>query len=42
MARVLIGCETSGVFRRAFLDRGHDAMAAIQAAARGQNKKERP
>ncbi len=25
--RVLIGCEFSGVVRRAFLDRGHDAMS---------------
>lgn len=25
--RVLIGCETSGVVRRAFLDRGHDAWS---------------
>jgi hypothetical protein len=25
--RVLIGCETSGVMRRAFADRGHDAWS---------------
>ncbi len=25
--RVLIGCETSGIVRRAFLDRGHDAWS---------------
>ncbi|MEX5597085.1 hypothetical protein [Pseudophaeobacter sp. C1-32P7] len=25
--RVLVGCETSGVVRRAFLDRGHDAWS---------------
>ena len=27
MARVLIGCETSGIVRDAFLDRGHDAWS---------------
>ena len=25
--RVLIGCETSGIVRRAFLARGHDAWS---------------
>ncbi|WP_371810346.1 hypothetical protein [Ruegeria sp. HKCCD8929] len=25
--RVLVGCETSGIVRRAFLDRGHDAWS---------------
>jgi len=39
MARVLIGCETSGVFRRAFLDRGHDAWSCdLEPAEDGSNR----
>ena len=37
--RVLIGCETSGVVRRAFLDRGHDAWSCdILPAEDGSNR----
>lgn len=27
MAKVLVGCETSGIVREAFLARGHDAWS---------------
>lgn len=37
--RVLIACETSGVFRRAFLARGHDAWSNdIEPAEDGSNR----
>lgn len=37
--RVLIGCETSGVFRRAFLARGHDAWSCdLLPAEDGSNR----
>ena len=33
-SHVLIGCETSGVMRRAFADRGHDVWSCA-CASRG-------
>lgn len=37
--RVLIGCETSGVMRRAFADRGHDVWSCdLLAAEDGSNR----
>jgi hypothetical protein len=37
--RVLIGCETSGVLRRAFADRGHDAWSCdLMPAEDGSNR----
>ncbi|MFW8594937.1 hypothetical protein [Cribrihabitans neustonicus] len=37
--RVLIGCETSGIARRAFTDRGHDVWSCdIEAAEDGSNR----
>lgn len=37
--RVLIGCETSGVMRRAFTDRGHDAWSCdLLPAEDGSNR----
>lgn len=37
--RVLIGCETSGVVRRAFLERGHDAWSCdLLPAEDGSNR----
>lgn len=37
--RVLIGCETSGIARRAFLDRGHDAWSCdLEPAEDGSNR----
>lgn len=39
MARVLIGCEESGVVRRAFAARGHDAWSCdLQPARDGSNR----
>ncbi|MEQ3677424.1 hypothetical protein [Pseudophaeobacter sp.] len=34
--KVLIGCETSGAVRRAFLDRGHDAWSCDLLPAQWQ------
>ncbi|MEW2913851.1 hypothetical protein [Leisingera sp. JC11] len=37
--RILIGCETSGIARRAFADRGHDVWSCdIEAAEDGSNR----
>lgn len=37
--KILIGCETSGIARRAFLDRGHDVWSCdIEAAEDGSNR----
>lgn len=37
--RILIGCETSGIFRRAFAARGHDVWSCdIEAAEDGSNR----
>ncbi|MEX5600735.1 hypothetical protein [Pseudophaeobacter sp. C1-32P7] len=37
--RVLIGCETSGIARRAFADRGHDVWSCdIESAEDGSNR----
>ncbi|CAB4167578.1 hypothetical protein UFOVP860_30 [uncultured Caudovirales phage] len=37
MARVLIGCETSGIVRRAFAARGHDAWSCDLLPAEDRN-----
>lgn len=37
--KVLIGCETSGIVRRAFLDRGHDTWSCdLLPAEDGSNR----